>query len=408
MTWGGISHPLTGTLGEVQPRLATELVPPSAVDRIRSVADHLPAAVTRHIYFEYRLACPISRVDLILKVERDGLEILAGRNHAQVLPPGLLASPVWRRVQDTARRCLDEPDWRRAVEALWLEFDLPEDHASGGAAQPRVFIELERAWLAAASPSAAAALVGEVTRPLTLGPRAAASVLEATMRALPAHGEVVYVGCDPARGDAPLRLCVAGLDRHELAGLLRGLGRAETAAAVVPSLDALDTPSTPLLAHLDVDDDVRPGIGIEVSFDRAAQLRGRVLERAFLARLVDAGLCRAQVSAALCAWPGVATSCLPDELWPSLFVRRINNVKLRVEPNGVTEAKGYLCFQHGYWRKPARAIGADLYPIDESLAAPPMETPKCRPAAISAVGHGRCYEHGHDRCLEPDKEAISR
>jgi hypothetical protein len=95
------------------------------------------------------------------------------------------------------------------------------------------------------------------------------------------------------------------------------------------------------MLHVDVAGAPLPRAGVELALAREPQVRGRLVETAFLSRLVETGLCTPGRRDALLAWPGTRRCTLPHELWESVMVRRVNCVKLVSGPQGV-EAKAYL------------------------------------------------------------------
>ena len=68
------------------------------------------------------------------------------------------------------------------------------------------------------------------------------------------------------------------------------------------------------------------------------------------------------------AWPGLVKRTMPHQLWPSLFVRRVNHVKLVQDAQGALTGKVYLCAEHmAAARSPQRApeaIEEAVYPVE--------------------------------------------
>jgi hypothetical protein len=347
-----IGHPLSGTIAKVLPFLPGDLVPPAALGRVEEVARRLPAALARQLYFECRLAGTSSRVDLIVRVDRDGAAILAGRNPALALDRQLAAAPVWRRIGELARRWLDAGRADDALEALWLEFDLPEDRSFGGADQPRLFIELRQGWLRAASVACLVDLTLAMTR-VARGARGTttARAMRGVLGCLPDPGHLRYVGCDPHSPGGSLRLCFARLEDAAI-GRLCGT---QVLDGFRVALEAIGATTRPNVLNLDVGQQVLPGAGLELTLERPPQLRGDIRERSLLDALVRVGLSSQSRIEALAHWPGHSRTVMSHEIWPSWLVRRLNHVKLRVEEHRVTEAKAYLTFAHRF------AIAASLY-----------------------------------------------
>jgi hypothetical protein len=336
-----IEHPLSETIAEVRSALPP-LVPDAALARIDALAGQLPAALTEQVYFECRLSGARQQVDVMMKVADEGIVILGDRDVRQSLPRRLAQTPVWRQLASLVRAGLPGAA-AGAVRAIWLEFDLPPDESFGGLARPRLFIELSRAWIEAASP----AVVAATTCRLVRAAGATAAAVEPVLRRT--AGRLLAVGCSPASPGSPLRLCLAtpgGTSR-----LLPEIASGEQADS--PELELLSSLALPTVTHLDLDVEGRclPGRGVELAFDRRAQLWGPPRETGLLARIAALGLCRPEDASGVGAWSGHAVTTLSHQIWPSLVVRRLNHLKLRVEAGRLSEAKAYFCFTHRPWRR---------------------------------------------------------
>ena len=317
------------------PSLSSHVVPAIARARIRISTHHLPAVLTDQIYIECRLAGAASRVDLQMRIDRVGARILADRNETATLDRALHSRSVWRQLAGLAGCWLDEQTMGDAIRALWLEFDLPDHDWSGGLPRPRFFVELEtvlgghrigragRGFLSAqvsrrfAAPARRASPRGR-PRPL------------AGIRAPPGH-RLRPRPTNVAAALVPLRAALGDL------------------ASSDPDLDpelVRHAPATPIVTHLDVNETILPGVGIELTFERRPQVRGELRERGFLDHLVQAGLCTPEAGRS--ARPGHSMARLNHQIWPSLVLRRLNHVKLRFEARRLAEAKAYLCFTHWF------------------------------------------------------------
>jgi hypothetical protein len=92
-----------------------------------------------------------------------------------------------------------------------------------------------------------------------------------------------------------------------------------------------------------------PRIGIEyVPCRERAPHRRLDHEARLLAALVSAGLCDSARREALLAWSGQTLATLPHELWPSLAVRGINNLKIVFDREGVVDCKAYPFVSHAF------------------------------------------------------------
>ena len=90
---------MAGTLRALEPRLPAALVSRAARARLRALCALLPAALTRWLYLESRLAARSGRVDLIVAVEAAGVHVidtsirLADAAHLPFPPPALPMTP---------------------------------------------------------------------------------------------------------------------------------------------------------------------------------------------------------------------------------------------------------------------------------------------------------------------------
>lgn len=334
---------LDGTLAAVAPHVPDTLVPAPAWAAVRRAARALPAALTRAVYLECRLARPAAPVDLILRVERDGAALLAGLNPAVRLSPVLREDPAWRAVAEACARWLaDAAALARCVSHLWLEFDLSAD-AADAIPRPSLFAGLYRDAAAGLTPADARSLLdwlGGLCGGLDEKTHRAASVLLARRGAAL---QVPYVGVMAPREVPAVRVYYRGPRAGEVAAALQAAGWPGDRALLEETIAALTAvPSAPAVGmlHVDVAGEPLPRAGLELALAREPQVRGRLVETAFLDRLVEMGLCLPERRDGLLAWPGTRRCTLPHELWESVMVRRVNCIKLVSGPGGI-EAKGY-------------------------------------------------------------------
>lgn len=336
------------TIACFRAHLPRGLVTPDAERQLVALGAHLPATMTNWAHIECRLdARP--QTDLIIQVEPLGRAALT--RHALSASRTALAGASWNGIRALARQ------WERQGEAsaigrLWLEFDLPADDVDAHPA-PSVFIELspdarrraESGRVQSALRSALAALgspdASERQRRL----------LARCVEALPRGATLFAIGAMMSRVGAPLRLCLMGIADDALGPYLDDAGWPGDWRELGPRFaDAASAiggpPSHAGIVHLDLGDDLLPRLGVELVLDRRAQVRGGLLERGLLDRLVEWGCCTPDKSAALLTWAGVSRRTMPHELWPSLALRRVNHVKLVHASGQPLEAKAYLCMAH--------------------------------------------------------------
>jgi hypothetical protein len=358
--------PLTDTVHEILPALPQELLDDRARRRIEQVTEQLPAALTEQMHYECRLGSS-GRVDLLVRIDGHGASLVDGRRGSIFSTrPFVGISRLCRRWQVDARLAA-------AVTALWLEFDLERDLPAGRMPTTRLFVELLHSWRDPAPE--VAAVMDAVFSHLELPPAGAA--LRATLDALPDSSRLLAVGCEPASASALPRICSWLPDRHDFGRFVGRLRGAEEGDRASQALVSLDGPAVPLVAHVDGRERVEPGLGVELTFERAAQLRGEFPERPFLERLVAAGRCSAGKAAALTRWPGIDVAWLRHHLWPVAVIRRINHVKLRIEEGLVVEAKVYLSAHHRFHRGLLRSPR----PLTGRLIPPPGNGPLKAPPA---------------------------
>jgi hypothetical protein len=352
------------TLAEVEPWIPPALVPAEAWAAVTRAAALLPAALTRAVYLECRLGAGSAPVDMIARVEPDGAAILAGRNPAARLAPGVAAGPGWRRVARLCERWLDgAAPFAGVVTHLWLEFDLEGATPGAPLPQPSLFAALRddaAATLSAPEWERLADGLAAALAPHGAPAGAGRRVAELVARR-PAGARVPYLGVMSARAVPAVRLYLRGPSSAQVAPFLRSAGWSDAAAELAPVLDDLSSTPHPLvlrMLHVDVAGAPLARVGVELGFAREPQLRGELAETAMLERLVDRGLCTRDRAEGLAAWPGIRFCALPHELWRGVMSRRVNCVKL-VAGAGALEAKGYLlAFHHpGPTRRSEAATG---------------------------------------------------
>ena len=122
---------LAHILDAAAPHLDARLAAPPELTRVRSLLASLPAAMSDWIYLEFRLFPREPRIDVIVRVDEA---------HRRVLAAG---SP-WARASAFASMWADpQVGWNRAVENLWIEFDLDAavSDAPRDLREPRFFVD---------------------------------------------------------------------------------------------------------------------------------------------------------------------------------------------------------------------------------------------------------------------------
>ncbi|MEO8561612.1 MAG: hypothetical protein ABI601_06030 [bacterium] len=343
----GLDRTVMRVARALSPSLASE--PTHA--RLLAVAAQLPAAMSKRLYFEMPLATARPRVDLIVGVERASHALLA-EFHAAA--DAVQESAAWARVRALAARwCHPHSVLRDASDVVWLEFDIDPDLPHHVGCPPGVLVDFTASATQERGPAARLALALAALDPL-LDPRAAldsAGALRRCLDALPSGAAPVSVGVFLPRDGSVIRLCVDGITGSRLDEYLRAIGWPGSLVELGRHRRALGPDGddeAPLagLVHIDIATTVLPRLGIEHRFRRGAQLRGVVAERAFLDRLVDAGLSTAAKREGVLEWPGCSAASMPHELWDSVVLRRLNHVKLTYAQDCEPEAKAYLYATH--------------------------------------------------------------
>jgi len=356
-------HSVAGTIEQLAPRLPPALVSRDAGDRIMRAAAVLPAALTSWIYLECRLRRAEQRVDLIVRVDQRGRDILAGDNPVLGLGAALRRQPVWRGVRTLARAWADPPSiLHRGVERIWLEFDLDAacaGNSPGELPAPGIFVEFSREVYAqhrredrlGVAMAALRELESDGTEAIT------SRNLRRCWEFLPAGTAIPYIGRFPARGSDAVRVSVAGLTDADLPAYLRALrwpgSQRELARAISDFLPPTRAPRLAVV-NLDVGGEIGARVGLEYVLSAASQLRGRILERELLEHLVKSGHSSAAKCDALRAWPATSLLAMRHELWRSRVCRRVNHLKLSFAEPGALEVKAYLAASHEY--HPARQV----------------------------------------------------
>ncbi len=373
---------LAGTFDIIAPSIPAALVSAPALERMRSVAAELPAALTNRVYAECRAADDAPQGDLIISVNGQGRSVLVNEHGPLALGKPLRDAPAWRQVCALARAWADPlQPMHRAIRRLWLEFDLDPDGAwQTSVERPGLFVDFAAEVYAHPSPAVRLAAATDALR--TLGGPAASSIdaLAQCITALPADGCLMYLGVFPGRDAAMVRACVGGLSDGEVEPYLDAIGWTGSPEAlhhmVAPLAAHPDARGRAItILHLDLHGrTVQARLGAERALGRRAQVRGRIDDADLLDALVTAGVCSTVKRRAVDAWPGVAKLVMPHELWPAVVARRVNHIKLVGGSGDAPHAKIYLCATHQYFE---RHIA-----VDRLQTAPPVSPSKATRQSI--------------------------
>jgi hypothetical protein len=318
--------------------------------RVRALAVHLPAALTRVVYLESWVGQPRPRLDLIVKIDPGDRDALADPVRS-VLRPELRAEPGWAHVASFARVWAAPGSLlHEAVRAIWLEFDLDPLIAPVAALRsPRVFVDFTREAQCQPSVEARLDLATEVLWALSRSraPRTLGS-LRACLEHLPGGATLAYLGVFARDGQPPVvRACVVGLAGN-LAAYLGAIGWPGDVDALArglldPLARAQGEGAQPVgVLHLDLAPGVGPRIGLEYTFPRPGLSSGLRSVDTFLRQLVARGWCTARNRESLRSWPRQSVELVPHDVWHSRVTRQIAHVKITYAPGGPVLAKAYL------------------------------------------------------------------
>ena len=365
-------HSLATTLQAVGARLPRPLVSHDTLGRLGAAVDHLPAALSKMVYFECRLRDAAPQVDLVLAVYPRGAAILARHE----LATAKSTPDWWMNLQTFCQRWTSNASLRAMLDHIWLEYDVAGDVGVAGAEtcsatsrvpEPGIFISLVRlSSLRSDQPSAwfdrVLTAVESVTTVAVA--RNVRDALRVCIDPLPPSASVAYVGLMTHRSTPTIRVCLANIP---VGAVMSYVGAATSTvprhldAAV--SLTALryasdGAPCVPML-HLDVSPvhGVLPRVGLERLFSRASQRDGRIAgaDRRLLALLNRLGACTNDKRDAVLNWPGRSVAVMPHELWWSMIDRRVNHLKFVLDGDATFDVKAYLLLSYLCHSTPGRA-----------------------------------------------------
>jgi hypothetical protein len=324
----------------IDDHLPTVLVSSEALSDIRRIGRELPPV--RSACFE----CPLGEIGGVtdFSVCADGaVEHLSGRNAFAKLDDTIVTSSPWQRFRAFCEGWSDSALLRH-ISNVWLEFD--RSRHSVPVSRPSVFFGVHRTKDRRRLAEAGVSLLRGESLPIQL-----AQALTFSLSALPKEARIFQVGVMLSRENTPVRLCMIGFTRDRLLDYLLAIrwpGSIEDVRRILRSI----SPHLPILAvDFDLDSSVGgvgPRLGLECYMGREHQLVNvhPNWER-FLEQLIRSGLCLPSERDALLAWPGYT---LRDVIFPSVFFRGLNHVKVVWEPPGFVYAKAYLVFLHA-WRR---------------------------------------------------------
>ena len=325
-------HSLASTLDVAAPFLPPALVSASALARIRGLGERVQAPLAQVVGLECRLG-PQDQIDVAFGVRSPGRELLAGRRSNSEIATLKQFDPVWRRIGALCERWIDSLQER--VEEFWLEFDLEAE--LDVTSTPSVFVAF-----AQESGCHDAIAVVETLAPELLTPSVRRN-LENCFEQLAPTARIPYLGFMLPRKHPGVRVVIQ-MPESDMFSYLTSIGWPGDMDDLAGTMARLRTTDSPMagLVNLDVADDIGHPVGLEYTLDRSRQVRGGLLEREFLDRLVELGACLPHKRNALDGWPGYSLERFPDEEWLSVMMRLVHYVKVVIAPGRAPTAKVYL------------------------------------------------------------------
>ena len=342
-------YSLDDYLQVVASHLPPALLSPQALLHIRRLARALaPASL---FGFESRLATPAATADFAIGLtpEFRSRALFAGSSpHDDAA--GLLAAPGWARFHAFAARWADPTSPLYSdVGTVWLEFDV----AGGGEIPaPNVLFGIR----ASQDPQALAEAGLECLLGQSL-PVAIRHQLSRCYAGLPPRAHIFQVGAMLARQARGVRVCVYPVRPEQIVPYLQRIGWLGPLDEVADVLAPFCHMAVNLALNVDAGDGVGPKIGLECYLDerRDPQLGPRW--PALLEHLVAHGMCTPEKHDALLGWPGWQRTS--QFIWPSLFLRLLNHLKLVYAPGQPLEAKAYWGVIQHWSRMDGAMEGAD-------------------------------------------------
>ena len=313
------------------------LFPPSLLanagwERLRQVAEALPAVAARHIGFEFRLNNPVPAADFFVSIA-PGTAIAQHVVHqGRAAKPGSATAALGRCIAQ-----LDQPD---SFLSQWanlaiLEYDLAEIPA-GTRPEPGLFLRLR----SKADPDIQRFLASTLATAVGWPENSQeCSEVERVFTALPPKAMFIHLGAMPDRALRAIRV-VVGIGEGAVPGFLTRLRYPGPIQPVEAVLACMRDVCASLVLSIDVTQrGVLPHLGLELYVARGdwtAAQRSDWLP--LIARLEERGWCSPAKAHGLRSWSG------SDKVYAeksSFFAHRgINHVKITVGET-VTQAKAY-------------------------------------------------------------------
>lgn len=312
-------------LSVLQRHLREPLFHPEGTQRLRRLARGLPGDLLAAL--EIRLAAEAGPIDLSLRARTPDEALRLARCGL----PSHVRSFLSRWGSDASLS---------PVHSVWLELDLDREPRELPAPLvcAKLFPNAELPWLV---DSLFPALQG---RPLAAEQR---QLIRRCHEAIPHPAYLLYAFSLLARGSNAVRLEIFGLNPAGILSYLESV--APEAVPWVEGEAALFEGVERIHLSLDLEEEIRPRIGVEGSFSRLPHREPRWGE--LFGRMVGRGLCDPGKRDAALAWVGWESFRTAPSAWPAAAVGtggfcflKPSHVKVVCRPGREPEAKVYLLF----------------------------------------------------------------
>ncbi len=346
-------------LSVIKLHLPELLVPQKKFDRINSMAQDLPGALSHSFVWECKFGQEnIRQVDFSLKVDRDQAKVLAGHFSDIRIPSNYLNEPVWENFCDFSLLWI-EPNsiFSHAISVIWLEFDM--DGLIPLIPIPCIFFGPKR--LGKVSPQEIYRVKWiDLALESIIGGKISGSAennLHICLQNLPQSARVFSIGVMLARKHHVIRVCIKDIHPKEIIPYLSGLGDSDDMTEIQYYLHHLTNLVDRINLNIDLSDEFGKTVGLECYFGNQSFSNRQSRFQAFLNFLFDNQLCPETIRDALIEFPGFDDIRTNPDLWPEQIIlastligekyncilrKDISHIKIVFRPHKKLEAKIYL------------------------------------------------------------------
>ena len=344
------------------PYIPSDLISAQCFDRVLSVTQHLPAALSIGPFmFECSLdGRPAADFSVAVMASRDDHAALSRLGSTDITTPPL-DNPGWTRIRQFARACVDGSSLlSHTVEEVWLEFDVCLTRDTPGNT-PSVFFSL--GYQSPQEPALRRRLSGEYVRVAKEGldilegrtSPVALSTLAECFHILPAFARILFLGAMISRGTGTIRVVASGLSLEDIARYLERLGIRKSAGHLPLIADISDLTDHLWLA-IDIEETgVAPRIGFECYSTAPSENNRKWAD--LLDLFVGMSICTERKRNALLGAVDMSNREFDELAWPESLRRvskilgpagfnriglHIHHIKVIDRPGVPLEAKAYL------------------------------------------------------------------